>query len=308
MIRITCQSCGKTYDYMKDDLCPRCGAYNNPTDRQRAEISSLIRRKHGLKECTPDCMPAGFGGHRDIDRDPRRSASAPVPYGRASSGSYGRPASPSGYTAGGSYSGGRPAVHRSTGSTPDIGGGEREYKSVNPKLIAIIAAAAALVICIAVTVIVLSARPTPSEMEILSFAPGESFAFGKYSLFVGSCRELPELEWVAVPEGKKLIGIELTSGGERGSSGNQDFEEPYIRVGSEYFTTLGYETIDWDTAESIGMRSTYFPSMFGYGGESGWVFFMVDEDCGEITFCAEVRRNDKVKSICEVDLAVEGRA
>lgn len=29
-MEITCASCGKAYDYGKDELCPRCGAYNRP--------------------------------------------------------------------------------------------------------------------------------------------------------------------------------------------------------------------------------------------------------------------------------------
>ena len=31
-MRIKCGSCGKLYDYDRDELCPHCGAFNQPGD------------------------------------------------------------------------------------------------------------------------------------------------------------------------------------------------------------------------------------------------------------------------------------
>ncbi len=33
MRRVTCQSCGRSYDYDAEDLCPRCGCFNSPPDQ-----------------------------------------------------------------------------------------------------------------------------------------------------------------------------------------------------------------------------------------------------------------------------------
>ncbi len=36
MKRIICESCGKRYDYDRDETCPKCGAYNRPAPRPRS--------------------------------------------------------------------------------------------------------------------------------------------------------------------------------------------------------------------------------------------------------------------------------
>lgn len=35
MATIRCRSCGRIYDYNKQDMCPKCGAYNRPPHRER---------------------------------------------------------------------------------------------------------------------------------------------------------------------------------------------------------------------------------------------------------------------------------
>ncbi len=64
---IRCGTCGKRYDYNKDELCPRCGAYTSPSDRQQqmlqAERQMLGNRFGAPEDCTPECMPQGYGGH-----------------------------------------------------------------------------------------------------------------------------------------------------------------------------------------------------------------------------------------------------
>ncbi len=32
MRRVTCEECGRSYDYDAEDLCPRCGSFNPPPD------------------------------------------------------------------------------------------------------------------------------------------------------------------------------------------------------------------------------------------------------------------------------------
>ena len=80
-VMIRCGSCGKRYDYNKDELCPRCGAYTSPSDRQqlmlqaeRQLLSGRFRDREA--DCTPECMPDGYGGHTDR---PRQREERPFP-------------------------------------------------------------------------------------------------------------------------------------------------------------------------------------------------------------------------------------
>lgn len=57
MIKIVCEECRKTYDYEKDDFCPRCGAYNQPRRTAAAAV-----RQDGLNESGH----AGSFAHREV--------------------------------------------------------------------------------------------------------------------------------------------------------------------------------------------------------------------------------------------------
>ena len=43
MRRITCCECKKAYDYDKDELCPRCGAYNSPRSKSTVADHSHVK-------------------------------------------------------------------------------------------------------------------------------------------------------------------------------------------------------------------------------------------------------------------------
>ena len=43
MILVKCRSCGRQYDYARDDCCPRCGAYNRPPRRERVNADGTVR-------------------------------------------------------------------------------------------------------------------------------------------------------------------------------------------------------------------------------------------------------------------------
>ena len=49
MRKVTCQDCGKHYDYDVDDFCPKCGSFNPPPDggATRLEQELLSRFQHG---------------------------------------------------------------------------------------------------------------------------------------------------------------------------------------------------------------------------------------------------------------------
>ncbi|MBQ6914124.1 MAG: hypothetical protein IJQ65_00260 [Kiritimatiellae bacterium] len=42
MILVKCRSCGRQYDYAKDDCCPRCGAYNRPPRHERVDADGTV--------------------------------------------------------------------------------------------------------------------------------------------------------------------------------------------------------------------------------------------------------------------------
>lgn len=43
MISVRCRSCGRRYDYAKDDCCPGCGAYNRPPKRELVDADGTVR-------------------------------------------------------------------------------------------------------------------------------------------------------------------------------------------------------------------------------------------------------------------------
>lgn len=43
MASVTCRSCGKRYDYSKNDCCPDCGAYNRPPKRERVNADGTVQ-------------------------------------------------------------------------------------------------------------------------------------------------------------------------------------------------------------------------------------------------------------------------
>lgn len=42
MVKITCQACGRRYDYAKEGLCPNCGAYNRPPRRETVDVDGVV--------------------------------------------------------------------------------------------------------------------------------------------------------------------------------------------------------------------------------------------------------------------------
>ena len=61
MASIRCKACGCTYDYNKEGMCPKCGAYNRPPRRERVDPDGSIHYleprdaavppHHGKKVC-----------------------------------------------------------------------------------------------------------------------------------------------------------------------------------------------------------------------------------------------------------------
>lgn len=195
MVRIRCESCGKVYDYMKDDLCPRCGAYNNLSDTQRAEVMRQNRREHGLNDCTPECMPAGFGGHRDVGHEERlRYTNLPDPSAEQA----------------------------------------RAEKAKRRKRTALALGAAAVAVGIVLAALGAAGVFSGADRAegTLTHVIGVSFPYDKeYTLTVEGCRDVSGLCAGELPQGTRLVAVTLTG---EGSGNYADLPEPYLAVGDGY--------------------------------------------------------------------------
>lgn len=88
MASIRCKACGCTYDYNKEGMCPKCGAYNRPPHRERVDPGrqrplsgaprccraapsrqeGLLREKDLLREPDPPQRPQGRRGAGQLSR------------------------------------------------------------------------------------------------------------------------------------------------------------------------------------------------------------------------------------------------
>ena len=69
---ITCEDCGKRYDFDRDEFCPRCGAFNHPANRWRVDSTGSVVRVDGINESNH----AGSFSHREVhaEKAQRRKA------------------------------------------------------------------------------------------------------------------------------------------------------------------------------------------------------------------------------------------
>ena len=67
MRHITCDDCGKRYDYDRDEFCPKCGAFNQPVKIWTTDSQGNVRRVDGVNEQNH----AGSFVHREVHREKR---------------------------------------------------------------------------------------------------------------------------------------------------------------------------------------------------------------------------------------------
>jgi len=65
MRRVVCEECRKLYDYDKDEFCPRCGAFNQPSKASGGPKSTI--RKDGVNERDH----AGSFVHSEVHKEKR---------------------------------------------------------------------------------------------------------------------------------------------------------------------------------------------------------------------------------------------
>lgn len=59
---ITCEDCGKRYDFDREDFCPRCGAFNHPANLWRVDQAGNVVRADGINEVNH----AGSFSHKEV--------------------------------------------------------------------------------------------------------------------------------------------------------------------------------------------------------------------------------------------------
>ena len=59
MASIRCKACGCTYDYNKEGMCPKCGAYNRPPHRERVDPDGSVHYLEPRDAAVPAAAPAG---------------------------------------------------------------------------------------------------------------------------------------------------------------------------------------------------------------------------------------------------------
>lgn len=181
MRRITCQECGRAYDYDQDDFCPKCGGYNAPagTGATALEAQLLTRFDENRARRAPGSMP----------EPPRGSAASHDPFAPRS-----QNAPP------------RLAPHLCT--TPDETPIPRPRRTL---LLLLIALLVAVTIAIAALPSLLYSPPGGAQGE---YAVGETFRLGKLSVAVDGCNwfELPEDSRLARP-GFDILAVDLYAEG-----------------------------------------------------------------------------------------------
>ena len=53
MAVIRCKACGRVYDYNKQGMCPKCGAYNRPPRRERVDPDGSVHFVESLDAAVP---------------------------------------------------------------------------------------------------------------------------------------------------------------------------------------------------------------------------------------------------------------
>ena len=67
MRRIVCEDCKRSYDYDKDEFCPKCGAFNQPVKTWTTDAQGNVRRVDGVNEANH----SGSFVHSEVHREKR---------------------------------------------------------------------------------------------------------------------------------------------------------------------------------------------------------------------------------------------
>ena len=65
MRRIVCDECKRSYDFDRDEFCPKCGAFNQPVKTWTTDAQGNVRRVDGVNEANH----AGSFVHSEVHRE-----------------------------------------------------------------------------------------------------------------------------------------------------------------------------------------------------------------------------------------------
>ena len=71
MAVIRCKACGRVYDYNKQGMCPKCGAYNRPPCRERVDPDGSVHFVESRDAAVPSHRGKDLLRGADPPRRPR---------------------------------------------------------------------------------------------------------------------------------------------------------------------------------------------------------------------------------------------
>lgn len=291
--QVKCQSCGKSYDYDRNEICPRCGAYTNPGQVQ-TELEEEMLRSSGY-ECSPDCMPSGYGGH-----DHRQTRSGGI---FASALRRRAPASR------------RATERKMRQEDAEAATGARDPELADPvvvsvrsrKMLALVVIILVLAAAAVTAAVVLhsGAKMTPEppqdeaqEFYILSAGLGQAFDAYPFRVRVEASEILTAEELgTYLPAGNicLLVDVYVECTGEEGKDSTN---APYLRFYMPWYDEIRYaEPIatcsEKDLIERLE-RIGYTPIDAHYWDNApGQLVFILPEGAEEFFFCAETQEHDR---------------
>lgn len=279
---VRCGTCGKRYDYNKDELCPRCGAYTSPSDRQqqmlqaeRQLLSERIRSRD--TDCTPQCMPNGYGGHEDRGRQHPTALPPSAAARSATRTAMRREAVRPRYDAHREY-----AQERHEKALGKI----KAVVLILVLAIALLFGLSALVIPVLEEQALLYGRV--EDFSIHSHSLGETFHAGDFSITAAEWGfvEDPALE-LRLPEGKRMLYVQVNFPGV--DDAGDILPEVYLSSGGTYYPCL-ISSDYWQlssTARDAGYSEVSLMDAEYYDQVNGYFLFVVDSSSSPFTLCVE---------------------
>lgn len=282
---VVCQTCGRRYDYDKDEICPHCGAFTSP-GYTRTKLEEELLRASG-HECSPGCMPQGYGGH---DRHPQpdifRDGSAG---GRASQGSRNTARSKHEETA---------EAHTAADS-PELSSPVSGRKA--GRRVAVIVIVLAIFVAVFTVAIIFISLDTGIGKKTESAAQrefteavadvGEQFSTGQLEVRVGDSYAFGggELDGT-VPDGYVCVVVSITANELEDAEMPDTLEAPCMRYDGDMYaepTDTYSETALADALENRGLTPVDYSDVEYWGSIDGFLIYILPEGCSDCSVCVE---------------------
>lgn len=274
-MKVRCSNCRKKFDYENFyGLCPKCGAYNaKPVE----EAHEDLHRFYGETDESVRQHMDSYGREE----------------GRARSSGLARLKEAS-------------AMERNSGT---------EHTDIGAIVVKIMTFAAVCVILICLMgIFSLAAKknsvPETADVEVVRASAGDVLSYGDYQYSVTDAVVVADAgEDRRLPERTKLLAVYLMMAYEGKNGVYRDRFMPYLYDGKNY--TGASESFDLaQLAEEYGLPGENLDSYSVYSGTpratDGYILYLVDENCGEITVNLECRKDTYLERVYEVRLVPYG--